>query len=134
MYYPSYSYGTYPYSVYPVSNTYNHYPAFNQVQHAPEEKNIIPQKESSFEEKVITDGDLISKEEVVVKEEAVSKSDTFAKRLLSLLYQKRGKTISVATPIKEIQGRLEEVFPDYIFVKSDEQHYHIRLEGIIYIS
>ncbi|ERI10798.1 hypothetical protein HMPREF0083_01127 [Aneurinibacillus aneurinilyticus ATCC 12856] len=35
--------------------------------------------------------------------------------------------------IKEIQGELEEVFPDYILVNMDGQHYHVRWEGIVYI-
>ncbi|MMZ56992.1 hypothetical protein D1872_189060 [compost metagenome] len=133
MYYPSYSYGTYPYSAYPMSNIYNFHPASNQAQYTPEEKSPIFQSEGVSEESVITNGELVSKEDVV-KEESVSKSNTFTKRLLSHLHQRKGMVISVATPIKEIQGRLEEVFPDYILVNNDGQHYHIRLEGIVYIS
>lgn len=133
MYYPSYSYGTYPYSTYPTSNTYNFYPTSNQAQYAPVREKNIPQEESPIEERIITSGELVSKEDVV-KDETDPKRATFTKRLLSHLYQRKGKMISVATPIKEIQGRLEEVFPDYILVNHDEQHYHIRLEGIIYIN
>lgn len=134
MYYPSYPYGTYPCSTYPVPNVQNFHPVSNHTQHISVEKSSIPQKESTPEEKVITNGELVSKEEVMIKEESISGSTTFAKRLLNHLYQRRGKTISVATPVKEIQGRLEEVYTDYILVNNEGQHYHIRLEGIVYIN
>ncbi|MED0677552.1 Protein of unknown function [Aneurinibacillus thermoaerophilus] len=152
MYYPSYSHGVYPYNAYPyhaypMPNGYDFYSVSNQAQYKlPERKKTTAQKEATPEKVVITNGELISKEEPTfgeliskegspLKEESTSKkSNTFTKRLLNHLNQRKGKNISVATPIKEIQGKLEEVFPDYILVNMDGQHYHIRWEGIVYIS
>jgi hypothetical protein len=105
------------------------------VQYTPERKTLPSQKEAISEEEIITNGELISKEEFVSEEATISKkSITFTQRLLNHLSQRKGKSISVATPIKEIQGRLEEVFSDYILVNMDGQHYHIRWESIVYIS
>ncbi|GED16163.1 DUF2642 domain-containing protein [Aneurinibacillus migulanus] len=150
MYSPFYShdvypYNTYPYNTYPMPNVYDFYSVSNQI-HTLERKAPIPQKETSPKEVVITNGEpiskeeptfgeLLSKEDPIFREEPTSKkSSTFTKRLFNHLHQKKGKSISVATPIKEIQGELEEVFPDYILVNMDGQHYHIRWEGIVYIS
>ncbi|MMZ56721.1 hypothetical protein D1872_186250 [compost metagenome] len=141
MYYPSYPYGTYS-----MSNMHNFHPVSSQIQYTPEKQAPIPQKETTSKEGIITNEELVSKEELtfgellskegpIFGEESTSKKGPiFTKRLLNHLYQRRGKTIFVATPIKEIQGRLEKVFPDYILVNHEGQHYHIRLEGIIYIS
>jgi hypothetical protein len=59
---------------------------------------------------------------------------TFTKQLLNHLQQRRGREISVATPVEVIRGTLEEVYSDHILVSNMGEHYQIRLEGIIYIK
>ncbi|WP_047155399.1 DUF2642 domain-containing protein [Aneurinibacillus tyrosinisolvens] len=81
------------------------YPVSEQIEYVPEQRESIPRN-----------------------------TVTFTKQLLNNLQQRRGREISVATPVETIRGTLEEVFPDHILVSNEGEHYQIRLEGIIYIS
>ncbi|WP_047155046.1 DUF2642 domain-containing protein [Aneurinibacillus tyrosinisolvens] len=67
------------------------------------------------------------------RESTAGNTVTFTKQLLNDLQQRRGREISVATPVEIIKGTLEEVYPDHILVSNEGEHYQIRLEGIIYI-
>ncbi|GAB7388285.1 hypothetical protein BSNK01_21220 [Bacillaceae bacterium] len=58
----------------------------------------------------------------------------FYKPFLNLLERMVGKTVSVATPTDTINGKLENVFSDYILVNDSGEHYHIRIEQIIYVK
>ncbi|WP_047153065.1 DUF2642 domain-containing protein [Aneurinibacillus tyrosinisolvens] len=68
------------------------------------------------------------------RESTVMNTVTFTKQLLNHLQQRRGRKISVATPVEIITGTLEEVYSDHILVSNEGEDYHIRLEGIIYIN
>ncbi|WCK52367.1 DUF2642 domain-containing protein [Aneurinibacillus sp. Ricciae_BoGa-3] len=124
-----------PYRSYPLMNEYCVRPVSSQVQYSPVIQEIVPQKEAIFGNEVITHGEFFPKEGPIFKEEhSHLDNKSMPKQFINHLHQRKASHISVGTLIKEIEGELQEVSEDYIVVNNDGQLYHIRLEGIIYIS
>ncbi|WP_027417762.1 DUF2642 domain-containing protein [Aneurinibacillus terranovensis] len=134
-----------PYHVYPVSYPYANYPSepLYTPYHSTNKMPAFIQKSTVKHElkKAVsspTVQEIEDKAEEVqaieTEEPSLKEVNTSTEHFLNYLGKRRGKTISVATQNAVINGTLEEIFPDCILVKAQEESYHIKPEGIVYFK